>query len=71
MPLVGPSEILTIADVTARSDVIAADLLAQAEHDPNTRVVLVTTSRRVGEETVTAVERRLQTLATAAVASAA
>jgi histidinol dehydrogenase len=41
----GPSEVLVIADESARPAFVAADLLAQAEHDPSAQVVLVTTSR--------------------------
>lgn len=52
--LAGPSEVLIIADETASPEYCAADILAQAEHDPEAGVVLVTTSvllaDRVGEE---------------------
>ena len=41
--LAGPSEVLVIADNTADADVIAADLLAQAEHDPDARPILIST----------------------------
>ena len=41
----GPSELLVIADNSARPDFVAADLLAQAEHDPSAQVLLVTPSR--------------------------
>ena len=37
----GPSEVLVLADATARPDFVASDLLAQAEHDPNARSVLI------------------------------
>ncbi|HID16844.1 TPA: histidinol dehydrogenase, partial [Candidatus Bathyarchaeota archaeon] len=47
--IAGPSEILIIADETADPKLIALDLLAQAEHDPNAKSTLVTTSKRVGE----------------------
>jgi histidinol dehydrogenase len=51
----GPSEVLIIADETADPEIIAADLLAQAEHDPEARAIMVTTSNdlaaRVSEET--------------------
>jgi histidinol dehydrogenase/sulfopropanediol 3-dehydrogenase len=50
---------------------VAADLLGQAEHDPETRVGLITTSRRVGEATLQEVERQLKLLSTAPVAGAA
>jgi histidinol dehydrogenase/sulfopropanediol 3-dehydrogenase len=69
--LAGPSEIFVLADDTADPKIIAADLLGQAEHDPETRVGLITTSRSVGEGTLREVERQLQLLATAQVAGAA
>ncbi len=69
--LAGPSEIFTVADDSADPKILAADLLAQAEHDPETRVGLITTSRRVAEATLAEVERQLAILATAAVAGAA
>lgn len=47
----GPSEVLVIADHTARPDFVASDLLAQAEHDPRSHVVLVTTSAALAEAT--------------------
>ena len=54
--LAGPSEVLVIADHTARPDQVAADLLAQAEHDPLASAVLITTSpalaERIDEELV-------------------
>lgn len=69
--LAGPSEIFIVADETANSAMIATDLLAQAEHDVRTRVGLVTTDRRLAEDTVREVERQLQDLPTASVAGAA
>ena len=69
--LAGPSEIFTIADDAADPKILAADLLAQAEHDPETRVGLITTSRRVAEATLREVERQLAVLATEPVARAA
>ena len=53
--IAGPSEVLIIADADARAEWIAADLLAQAEHDREARAVLVTTSA----ELATAVDRAL------------
>lgn len=47
----GPSEVLVIADDSARADFVSADLLAQAEHSPDAQVLLVTTSRRLADET--------------------
>ena len=47
--LAGPSEVLVIADDTADPTLVAAELLAQAEHDPNSSVVAVTDSRETAE----------------------
>jgi histidinol dehydrogenase/sulfopropanediol 3-dehydrogenase len=69
--LAGPSEIFVLADDTADPKILAADLLAQAEHDPETRVGLITTSRRIADATLREVERQLGILATAQVAGAA
>lgn len=54
----GPSEILIIADDTADAEYLAADMLSQAEHDALASSVLLTTSRRVAEETAAALERQ-------------
>lgn len=67
--LAGPSEIFVVADETGDPELIATDLLGQAEHDIRTRVGLITTDRTLAEATVAAVARQLETLATAAVAS--
>jgi len=56
----GPSEVMVIADDTARADFVAADLLAQAEHDVHAQVVLVTPSHSLAE--AVAAEMRAQTL---------
>jgi histidinol dehydrogenase/sulfopropanediol 3-dehydrogenase len=69
--LAGPSEIFVLADDSADPKILAADLLAQAEHDPETRVGLITTSRRIAEATLREVDRQLGILATAQVAGAA
>ena len=50
--LAGPSEVLIIADETADADVIAADLLAQAEHDPEARPILITTDANLVTKSV-------------------
>lgn len=60
----GPSEILVIADASARPDWIAADLLSQAEHDPVAQSILITDSATVADAVVEWVERLLPTLAT-------
>lgn len=67
--LAGPSEIFVVADETGDPVLIATDLLGQAEHDIRTRVGLITTDRALAEATVAEVDRQLETLATAAVAS--
>lgn len=67
----GPSEILVIADETADAELVATDLLSQAEHGPTSEAILITTSRELGEGVVAAVERQLETLVTADVASVA
>jgi histidinol dehydrogenase/sulfopropanediol 3-dehydrogenase len=67
----GPSEILIIADETARADILAADLLGQLEHDPNARGMLITTSKALAEETIKEVEKQLGKLSTADVARVA
>lgn len=63
--LAGPSEVLVIADATSDADVIAADLLAQAEHDTEARPILVSTSAAKITEVNECLTRRLATLPTA------
>jgi sulfopropanediol 3-dehydrogenase len=65
----GPTEVLIIADDTADPFVVAADLLSQAEHGPDSPVVLITTSERLGRETIDEVTRQLENLPTNAIAS--
>jgi len=64
----GPSEVLILADHTARADTAAADLLAQSEHDPNAKGILVTTDEALGLAVINAVEKQLETLETAPIA---
>ncbi|MGH2949778.1 MAG: histidinol dehydrogenase [Solirubrobacteraceae bacterium] len=66
--LAGPTEILVIADATAEPELVAADLLGQAEHGPTSPAVLVTTSRALGEQVIAEVDRLLEGWPTAAVA---
>ena len=56
----GPSEIAIIADDSARPEFIAADILAQCEHDPQAASILITTSARIAQETGEWVARLLQ-----------
>ena len=58
----GPSEVLIVADESARPAFVAADLLAQAEHSVDAQVVLVTVSRKVAEACVAEVARQLAAL---------
>ena len=69
--LAGPSEIFIVADHTGDAEMIATDLLAQAEHDVRTRVGLITTDAKLAQATLLEVERQLETLSTAAIAGAA
>ncbi|MEY2882652.1 MAG: histidinol dehydrogenase [Pseudomonadota bacterium] len=66
--IAGPSEVVIVSDGGSNPDWIAADLLAQAEHDPVAQSILITTSATEAEAVAAAVERQLATLATAAVA---
>ncbi|WP_274022649.1 histidinol dehydrogenase [Vibrio parahaemolyticus] len=67
----GPSEVLVIADETADLDFIAADLLSQAEHGPDSQVVLVTPSPIVADQVTDAVQRQLKALSRADIAQKA
>lgn len=64
----GPSEVLIIADADANSEYVAADLLAQAEHDERASVVLATPSEALARAVATALERQLSSLPRAAIA---
>ena len=66
--IAGPSEVLVIADETARPDVLAADLLAQCEHDPNAKGYLLATDESLAKAVISAVETELETLETAGIA---
>lgn len=64
----GPSEVLVIADGNGTPEIVAADLLAQSEHDPNAKGMLVTTDEKFGQAVIEAVEKELSWLSTAAIA---
>jgi histidinol dehydrogenase len=68
--IAGPSEVLVIADAHADPDLVALDLLAQAEHDASAQSILVTTSAALARAVAEAVERRLPMLPRAAIAGA-
>ncbi len=67
----GPSEVLVIADDTADAEFIAADLLSQAEHGPDSQVVLVTPSVVIADKVTDAVQRQLKQLSRAEIAQKA
>jgi histidinol dehydrogenase len=72
--LAGPSEVLVIADHTANPAHVAADLLAQAEHDPMAAAILITTHEPLAERVAVEVDRQLaghprQTLTEKAIAN--
>jgi sulfopropanediol 3-dehydrogenase len=69
--LAGPTEILIIADDSADPALVATDLLGQAEHGPDSPAWLITTSRSLGEATLTEIDRQLVTLPTRDIASVA
>jgi histidinol dehydrogenase/sulfopropanediol 3-dehydrogenase len=62
--LAGPSEVFIIADRTAKPEVLAADLLAQAEHDPDARVSLYCLDETVAYQTLTQVDHLLSSIPT-------
>jgi histidinol dehydrogenase len=66
----GPSEVVIVSDGKSDPDWIAADLLAQAEHDPVAQSILITTSAVEADAVEAAVARQLESLSTRAVAGA-
>src|SRR5712671_3781168 len=68
--IAGPSEVLIIADGSGNADWIAADLLAQAEHDTAAQSILITNDAALADAVARAVEGQLKTLPRDAVASA-
>jgi histidinol dehydrogenase len=69
--IAGPSEVLVIADQTGNAGWIAADLLAQAEHDVNAQSILITDSAALADDVERAVEAQLASLPRADIARAA
>lgn len=67
----GPSEVMVLADDTARADFVAADLLSQAEHGPDSQAILVTTSPALATAVETEVSRQLALLGRAEIATQA
>jgi histidinol dehydrogenase len=68
--IAGPSEVLVIADDSGNAGWIAADLLAQAEHDVNAQSILITDNARLADEVERAVQSQLSTLPRADIARA-
>jgi histidinol dehydrogenase len=68
--IAGPSEVVVVADDSAEAAFVAADLLAQAEHDPMARAVLLTPSARLAEEVAREIERQLGRLPRREIAAA-
>jgi sulfopropanediol 3-dehydrogenase len=60
--LAGPSEVTVLADQSADPELVAADLLGQAEHGPTSPAILVTTSRELAEAALAEIERQLERL---------
>lgn len=69
--LAGPSELVVLADATADPGMVAADLLAQAEHDPRAIPVLVSVGAAIADEVSAELLRQLETLPAAVIARAA
>lgn len=67
----GPTETLVIADDSVDAEIVATDLLGQAEHGPNSPAVLITNSPKLACETLAEIDRLLQILPTAAIAGKA
>lgn len=65
----GPSEVLILADDTGKPEIIAADILAQSEHDKNAKGILITTDRQLGLQVIQEVERQLKILSTGEIAA--
>jgi sulfopropanediol 3-dehydrogenase len=69
--LAGPTEVLVVADETVDAEMVATDLLGQAEHGPTSPAVLITTSEKLARETEAEIARQLETLPTAHLAGVA
>lgn len=65
----GPSEVLILADEASNPNFVAIDLLAQAEHDPNTKTILVCTDRKMIEAVQQSLEKYSDELSTNRIAS--
>jgi len=54
----GPSEVMVLADETARAEFVASDMLSQAEHGPDSQAIVVTTSRALADRVARSVEEQ-------------
>jgi len=68
--IAGPTDVLIIADGSAGADLVAADMIAQAEHDPDARARALVPSGELADQIASAVEKRLASLPTAVTARA-
>lgn len=68
--MAGPSDVLVVADDTSDPEFVAADMLAQAEHDTRARAVLITTSARLADAVAAEIETQLETLPRREIAAA-
>ena len=66
--LAGPTEIAIIADETADPFIVACDLVGQAEHGPDSRAILITTSRELGQAVIDQMDDQLRAVSTEGVA---
>src|ERR1035437_9310549 len=69
--LAGPTEVLVIADDSADIEIVATDLLGQAEHGPTSPAALITTSEKLAESLPAEIDRQLAVLPTAEIAGVA
>lgn len=67
----GPTEVLVIADETSDGEIVATDLLGQAEHGPTSPAALITTSEKLAYDTLEEIEKQLKVLPTADIAGVA
>ncbi len=69
--LAGPTEVLVVADETADAEMVACDILGQAEHGPTSPGALITTSEQLAHDTLREIEKQLLVLPTADIARVA
>ncbi|WP_114750551.1 histidinol dehydrogenase [Pleomorphovibrio marinus] len=69
--LAGPTEVLIVADESADAEMVACDILGQAEHGPTSPGALITTSESLAQETLKEIDRQLISLPTADIARVA